>query len=135
MLAIVAVSEGWPLRHEGQENDEALTTQGEKLDSFGHSQLGGVAERLAHELEQVTGFETRHIVLGYLQRGGTPTAYDRILSTRYGLKAAKLICQGSYGLMAALRGTKIVGVPLADAVAEIRTVPREMYALAEAFYE
>ncbi len=130
--SIVVVSEGWPLTHE--EGAAALATQTPELDAFGHVRLGGIGDRLATELGQITGFETRVTVLGHLQRGGSPTAYDRVLATRYGLLAADLAMARRYGLMTALRGTEVVAVPLADAVAEIKAVPRAYYALAEAFY-
>ena len=96
--------------------------------------LGGVGQQLADLLEQITGFETRVTTLGHLQRGGTPTAYDRILATRYGLLAADLALAKRFGLMTALRGTEVVAAPLDEAVKELRTVPREYYALAEAFF-
>jgi len=96
--------------------------------------VGGIGHRVAAALEEMTGKETRTVVLGHLQRGGSPTAYDRVLATRYGLLAADLARDGRHGLMAALRGTEVVAVPLADAVKELKTVPREYYALAEAFF-
>ena len=93
-----------------------------------------VGDRLAEELKRLTGFDTRVTVLGHLQRGGSPTAYDRVLATRYGMLAAELAGSGRSGLMTALRGTEVIPVPLADAVKELKTVPREYYALAEAFF-
>jgi 6-phosphofructokinase 1 len=131
-FSIVVVSEGWPLTHEA--GSEGLATQTAELDAFGHVRLGGVGDRLAEELKRLTGFDTRVTVLGHLQRGGSPTAYDRVLATRYGLLAADLAASGRYGLMTALRGTEVIPVPLADAVKELKTVPREYYALAEAFF-
>ncbi len=131
-FSIVVVSEGWPLTHEA--GSEGLATQTAELDAFGHVRLGGVGDRLAEELKRLTGFDTRVTVLGHLQRGGSPTAYDRVLATRYGLLAADLATSGRYGLMTALRGTEVIPVPLADAVKELKTVPREYYALAEAFF-
>ena len=131
-FSIVVVSEGWPLTRE--EGAEALSTTTGERDAFGHVRLGGVGQQLADLLEQITGFETRVTTLGHLQRGGTPTAYDRILATRYGLLAADLALEKRFGLMTALRGTEVVPAPLDDAVKELRTVPREYYALAEAFF-
>ena len=87
-FSIVVVSEGWPLTHEA--GSEGLATQTAELDAFGHVRLGGVGDRLAEELKRLTGFDTRVTVLGHLQRGGSPTAYDRVLATRYGLLAADL---------------------------------------------
>jgi ATP-dependent phosphofructokinase / diphosphate-dependent phosphofructokinase len=131
-FSIVVVSEGWPLTREAGA-DELSTPTGER-DAFGHLRLGGVGQRLAELLEQITGFETRVTTLGHLQRGGTPTAYDRILATRYGLLAAELALTGQFGQMTALRGMEVVPAPLDEAVKELRTVPREYYALAEAFF-
>jgi ATP-dependent phosphofructokinase / diphosphate-dependent phosphofructokinase len=131
-FSIIVVSEGWPLTRE-QGADELSTPTGER-DAFGHVRLGGVGQQLAGELERITGFETRVTTLGHLQRGGTPTAYDRVLATRYGLLAAELALDGRFGLMTALRGMDVVAAPLDEAVKELRTVPRAYYALAEAFF-
>ena len=108
--------------------------RGEGVDQFGHVRLGGVGEALAREIEARTGYETRVTVLGHVQRGGSPTARDRVLATRFGLKAAELVEQGRFGRMAALRGDTIVDVPLAEAVAELKTVPSEWYDTARAFF-
>jgi 6-phosphofructokinase 1 len=89
---------------------------------------------LAAEIEERTGYETRVTVLGHVQRGGTPTPHDRILATRYGLKAADLVHAEHWGAMAALRGDEIVEVPLRDAVAELKTVPPEFYDAAKVFF-
>jgi 6-phosphofructokinase 1 len=94
----------------------------------------GVAETLGHEIEERTGFETRVTVLGHVQRGGTPTARDRVLATRFGLKAADLALAGEFGQMAALRGDEIVAVPLAEATAELKLVPRDWFEVASAFF-
>jgi ATP-dependent phosphofructokinase / diphosphate-dependent phosphofructokinase len=106
---------------------------GEK-DAFGHVRLGGVGTWLAEEIERRTGEESRAVVLGHVQRGGTPTAYDRVLSTRFGLHAIDAVHEGDFGKMVALRGTEIVRVPLAEATAELKTVPLERYAEAEVFF-
>ena len=94
-------------------------------DEFGHARLGGIAAILAREIERRTGFETRTVVLGHVQRGGSPSAFDRMLATRYGLGAIDMVHRGEFGCMAALRGNKIVSVPLADAIAKNRTVDQE----------
>src|SRR5919109_1285735 len=126
-FSIVVVSEGYEL--EGVADTD-------EVDEFGHVRLSerGVGARLAHEIEARTGYETRVTVLGHVQRGGSPTPRDRVLATRYGLKAADLVHAGSFGRMAALQGDAIVEVPLADAVAELKTVPREFYETAKAFF-
>jgi 6-phosphofructokinase 1 len=131
-FSIVVVSEGWPLTHDA--GGGGVTTVSAETDEFGHVRLGGVGQRLAEALERLTGYETRVTTLGHLQRGGTPTAFDRILATRYALLASDLVDRGQFGLMTALRGTEVVPVPIAEAVAELKTVPREYYALAEAFF-
>ena len=105
-----------------------------RTDQFGHVVLGGVGEALGHEIEQRTGYETRVTVLGHVQRGGTPTPRDRVLATRYGLKAADLAHEGQYGQMAALNGDAIVAVPLSEATAELKTVPPHWYDTARAFF-
>ena len=130
-FSIVVVSEGWELR---TENGDAQLVDSGTTDAFGHVRLGGVGETLAREIESRTGFETRVTTLGHIQRGGSPTAHDRVLATRYGLKAAELVHTGAWGQMAALRGDKIVAVPLSDAVAELKTVPDELYEQASAFF-
>lgn len=104
-----------------------------ETDEFGHVRLGGIGQRLEVEIEQRTGFETRAVVLGHVQRGGTPTAYDRVLATRFGVAAIDAAHAGRWGMMPALRGTRIELVPLAEAVAELRTVTPEEFAFAEAF--
>ena len=124
---LVAVSEGVTL-------SEEYMTQNAERDEFGHVRLGGIAETLAKEIESRTGIETRHVVLGHLQRGGTPTAFDRILSTRYGLRAAEAIKNGEWGKMVALRGNDIVTVSLDEATAETKTVPEDFYKVVETFF-
>jgi phosphofructokinase-like protein len=131
-FSIVVVSEGYKLTYETGEQREV--TQQAELDQFGHVRLGGVGEQLAQEIEARTGFETRVTVLGHVQRGGSPTARDRVLATRYGLKAADLVHEGKFGYMAALQGDEIVEVPLAEATAELKTVPPEWYDVARAFF-
>ena len=130
-FSIVVVSEGWELR---TEDGEAQLIDSGTTDQFGHVHLGGVGESLGREIESRTGFETRVTTLGHTQRGGSPTAHDRVLATRYGLMAADMVYAGSWGQMAALHGDKIVAVPIADAVAKLKTVPDELYEQASAFF-
>jgi ATP-dependent phosphofructokinase / diphosphate-dependent phosphofructokinase len=103
-------------------------------DEFGHARLGGIGQRLETEIEQRTGYETRATVLGHTQRGGTPTAFDRVLATRLGVAAIDAAAQSRWGTMPALRGNRIELVPLGDAVAELRTVPPDEYEVAETFF-
>lgn len=113
---IVMVSEGAQLKGQG------LVTQDEERDEFGHVKLGGIGRSVARMIEQRTGIETRDVTLGHLQRGGSPSAYDRVLATRLGIHAARLALEGEFGKMVALRGLEIVAVPLAEAVGEMRTL-------------
>ncbi len=105
-----------------------------KLDEFGHERLGGIGQLVADEIEKRTGFETRVTVLGHVQRGGSPTAHDRVLATRYGVFACDLVQKGDFGKMAALHGNEIVAVPLAEAVRELKTIDRDLYSLASVFF-
>ena len=98
-----------------------------ELDEFGHPRLGGIGHRLEQEIEKRTGYETRATVLGHVQRGGTPTPFDRVLATRFGLMAIDAAHDGAWGMMTALRSTEIKLVPLSEAVAKLRTVPLEEY--------
>jgi phosphofructokinase-like protein len=127
-FSIVVVSEGYEL---GGDDDQAA-----EVDEFGHIRLSerGVGARLAQEIEQRTGFETRVTVLGHVQRGGSPTPRDRVLATRYGLKAADLVQEGRFGRMAALHGDAIVDVPLEEATSELKTVPDDWFEVARAFF-
>jgi ATP-dependent phosphofructokinase / diphosphate-dependent phosphofructokinase len=104
-------------------------------DEFGHAKLGGIANVLAREIEKRTGYETRAVVLGHIQRGGSPTAFDRVLATRYGLGAIDMVHRGEFGRMAALRANKIVSIPLKEAIAKNRTVDDEMIQIAEGLFE
>ncbi|MFG3440548.1 6-phosphofructokinase [Nonomuraea sp. NPDC047897] len=125
---IIVVAEGaHPI--EGQ-----MALQAGELDAFGHVRLGGIGEVLAKEIEKRTGKEARTTVLGHIQRGGTPTAYDRVLATRFGLQAIDAAHEGDFGTMVALRGTDIVRVGLDEATAELKTVPASRYAEAEVFF-
>jgi ATP-dependent phosphofructokinase / diphosphate-dependent phosphofructokinase len=127
-FSIVVVAEG-ALPGKGT----AMELESGNKDEFGHARLGGIGQRLEHEIEQRTGFETRATVLGHVQRGGTPTAFDRVLATRVGVAAIDAAHEGRWGTMPALRGTRIELVPLAEAVAELRTVPPEDYEAASPF--
>ena len=101
------------------------STQEEQTDAFGHVRLGGIGVMLEHEIEERTGFETRVTILGHVQRGGTPTAFDRVLATRFGIDAIDAAHEEDYGMMVALQGTDIVRVPIGDAVGELKTLDPE----------
>jgi 6-phosphofructokinase 1 len=126
--ALVVVAEG-AVPAEGAE----VLHSGE-LDAFGHVRLGGIGQWLAGEIEERTGRETRAVVLGHVQRGGTPTSYDRVLATRFGLHAIDAAHEADWGKMVALQGTDIVRVPLEEATRELKTVPAGRYAEAEVFF-
>ena len=140
-FSIVAVAEGFKL--EGVE-----ITTAKELDAFGHVRLGGIGEVLCKEIEKITGVESRAVVLGYIQRGGTPSAYDRVLATRYGVKAVELAAKGEFGKMVALRGTEVIGIDLDSVVTEVidkktgksklrmrnRCVSKELYEVAKVFF-
>ena len=119
-FAIVVVAEGAKL----PEKDQIAV--GDKLDSFGHVRLSGIGQALAEEIETRTGYETRSVNLGHTQRGGTPSAYDRMLATRYGIAAIDLAHAGNFGRLVVLKGTQITDIPLADAIAATRTVGEDL---------
>jgi 6-phosphofructokinase 1 len=125
---IVVVAEG------AQPLDGQMRLHNQELDSFGHVRLGGIGQWLAEQLEAKTGKEARTVVLGHIQRGGTPTAFDRVLATRLGLHAIDAVHEGDWGKMMAMQGTDIVRVPLAEATRELKTVPLERYTEAEVFF-
>jgi ATP-dependent phosphofructokinase / diphosphate-dependent phosphofructokinase len=127
-FSIVVVAEG-ALPQEG-----SMETVAADEDEFGHVRLGGIGQRLEQEIESRTGYESRATVLGHIQRGGTPTAFDRVLATRLGVAAINAADEGKWGVMPALRGTRIELVALSEAVADLRTVTTEDYAAAEVFF-
>ncbi len=132
-FSIVVVSEGYELTYRSGES-RLVAQEAPATDQFGHVRLGGVGDLVAREIEERTGFETRVTVLGHVQRGGTPTPRDRVLATRYGLKAADLVLAGDFGQMAALHGDTIEAVSLQDATSELKTVPSAWYDVARAFF-
>ena len=125
---IIVVAEG-ALPVEG-----SIEVRAGEVDAFGHARLGGIGELLAREIEARTGKEARTTVLGHVQRGGSPTAYDRVLATRFGLHAIDAVHEGDSGVMVALQGTDIVRVPLAEATRELKTVPLSRFQEAEVFF-
>lgn len=128
-FSIIVVAEG-AMPVEGTK----LVTQDESVDAFGHIRLGGVGNIIGKEIEKLTGFETRVTILGHIQRGGTPTAFDRVLATRYGVAAVDLIKGKEFGKMVALKGNKIVSVSIEEAVTRLKTVDLELYNIAEIFF-
>src|SRR5215831_12642774 len=129
-FSIVVAAEGAKFAGGHEMNEGAPVLQDVGRDEFGHLRLGGIGSVLSREIEKRTGFETRSVVLGHIQRGGTPSAFDRVLATRYGLGAIDMLHRGEFGKMAALRGNKIVSVPISDAIASNRKVGPEMIEMA-----
>lgn len=115
-FSIIAVAEG------AQFKEGDMVLQKKELDAFGHVRLGGIGENLAKKIEEMTKLETRSVVLGHIQRGGSPTAFDRVLGTRFGVKAVELVNEKKFGYMVCLQANKIVGVPIEKAVAKIKIV-------------
>jgi len=127
-FSIIVVAEGAKFM------EKDVIVQKEKLDEFGHVRLGGIGQLLADILEKKTGFETRYTVLGHLQRGGSPTAFDRVLGTRFGVRAVELALEGRFGEMVSLRGTEIISVPIEKAVGKLKTVDMRLYDIAKIFF-
>ena len=132
-FSIVVVSEGYELTYDSGEQ-HLVAGEARGTDQFGHVVLGGVGDALARDIEERTGFETRVTVLGHIQRGGSPTPRDRVLATRFGLKAADLAHEGRFGRMAALHGDEITDVSLEEATRELKKVPAHWYDVARAFF-
>ncbi|MEM3730375.1 MAG: 6-phosphofructokinase [Candidatus Bathyarchaeia archaeon] len=127
-FSIVVVAEG------AKPKDGKEIVYSESIDEFGHIRLGGVGYYLGKEIEKRLGIETRVVVLGHLQRGGSPTAFDRILATRFGIAAIDLVHKGRFGHMVAIKGNHIVSVPLKDVVGKRKTVDLELYEIAKVFF-
>ncbi len=127
-FSIVVVAEGAKL------DDDSMVLQSGEKDAFGHVRLGGIGNLLSDKIEQRTGYESRATVLGHIQRGGSPSAYDRVLGTRFGIAAIDLVRQGYFGKMVALRGQNIVAIDLKEAVSKLRTVDMGLYDIAKVFF-
>ncbi|MDE2781946.1 MAG: 6-phosphofructokinase, partial [Gemmatimonadota bacterium] len=128
-FSLVVVAEGFTMK-----DTPGQVTQDDQVDEFGHVRLGGIGEVVGAEIERRAGIETRVTILGYIQRGGSPTPYDRVLATRYGVTAADLVHDGDFGKMVALKGSRIESVPLAEVTGRIRTVDMELYDIAQVFF-
>lgn len=134
-FSIVCISEGAKLKTEEEtDKDGSFVLSSLKKDSFGHVMLGGIGNVVAEEIEKGTGFETRTTVLGHIQRGGSPTAFDRVLATRFGVYAADLVNNGDFGKMTSLKGKDIVAVSLEEATDKLKTVDDELYEVAKTFF-
>jgi 6-phosphofructokinase 1 len=126
--SIIVVAEG------AMPKEGTFSVESGEVDAFGHARLGGIGNALASEIESRTGYETRAIVLGHVQRGGTPTAFDRVLGTRFGVAAIDAVHEGDFGAMVALRAGDIVRVPLAEATGELKLVDPKLYDVARLFF-
>ena len=127
-FSIVVVAEGAQLKGQTPVASEA------KRDEFGHVRLGGIGHTLGQLIEERTGYETRVTVLGHLQRGGSPTAFDRVLGTRFGVKAVELALEGKFGYMASLQGNRVLAVPIQESIGKLKTVDHELYTIAKIFF-
>ena len=125
---IVVVAEG------ARPADDDMALSDERLDSFGHVRLGGIGQQLAAEIEKRTGKEARCTVLGHIQRGGSPTAFDRVLGTRFGVKAVELVLAGQFGMMVSLQGSEVTAIPLERATGALKTVDPKLYEIAKIFF-
>jgi phosphofructokinase-like protein len=128
LASIVVVSEG------AQPKEGTMTLQSGEIDAFGHVRLGGISTTLAEAIEERTGFETRQTILGHVQRGGTPPAFDRVLATRFGVAAIDAVHAGAFGTMVALQAGSIARVPLTEAVGTLKTVDPDLYDVARVFF-
>lgn len=129
LYGLVVVSEG------AKFSDDDFVTQDTEVDEFGHVKLGGIGEVVADLIERRTGIQTRSVTLGHLQRGGPPSAFDRVLATRLGIRAGKLVVEGRFGMMVALRGVDITEIALADAVSRLKTLDLHYYEEAKEFFK
>jgi len=132
-FSIVVVAEGAKFKTD-EAGEEQMITRRKEIDAFGHVYLGGISNVLADEIEKRTGYESRVVILGHIQRGGSPTAFDRVLATRYGIAAIDMVHNGEFGKMAALHGNEIVGIPLLEAVKGLKYVSEDLYKVAETFF-
>ncbi len=132
-FSIVVVAEGAQFAEKAGVEGELILQETQK-DEFGHVRLGGISQLLSKAIERRTKYETRFVVLGHIQRGGSPTAHDRVLATRFGVYATDMVHQGDFGKMAALQGNRIVAVPLSEATSKLKTVDPELYNIAKEFF-
>lgn len=134
-FSVVVVAEGAKIETETKnKKEETVVVQDEKLDAFGHVRLGGIGKVLATEIEKRTGYETRFVILGYIQRGGTPTAFDRMLGTRFGVAAVDLVHEGKFGEMVSLRGNQIISIDLKEVMSKTKHIGDDLYDMAELFF-
>lgn len=136
-FSIVVVAEGAKVKFSSRvaDSEDGLIVQEKGTDAFGHIRLGGIGKVLADEIEDITGFETRYVILGHIQRGGSPSAFDRLLGTRMGAFAVDMVERGQFGMMVSLQGNRIIPVHLSEAVARQKLVDPELYDIASTFFD
>lgn len=132
-FSIIVVAEGAKIS-ESDQKEGLMILQDQKLDAFGHVRLGGIASVLAEIIEKKTGVETRATILGHVQRGGSPTAYDRVLGSRFGVYSVEMVKDEKFGRMAALKGTEIIDIPIDEAVSSLKLVDDTFYNTAKTFF-
>lgn len=132
-FSIIVVAEGAQIS-DSDRKEGKMVLQDEKLDAFGHVRLGGISNVLAELIERRTGVESRATILGHVQRGGSPTAFDRVLGSRFGVYAVEMINEGKFGKMAALKGAEIIDIPIEDAVNTTKTVDEKLFNTAKVFF-
>lgn len=133
-FSIVVVAEGAQVSVDGAGGKETMILQDAKTDEFGHVRLGGIGQTLSEQIEKCTGYETRMVMLGHVQRGGSPSAFDRYLCTRYGIEAVRLIERKQFGRMVCLRGNQVLSMPLSEVAGRTRTVSEELFQEAALFF-
>jgi 6-phosphofructokinase 1 len=131
LFSIIVVAEGAQFLE--KEIKKKMTSK--KLDDFGRARLGGISYYLADEIESRTGFETRTTILGYIQRGGVPSAFDRVLGTRFGVYAVDMVKEGKFGKMCAIKSNTITDIPISEAISRLKTVDLEIYNVAKVFFK
>lgn len=132
-FSLVVVAEGAKISTEECKEGQSVVQKTE-LDQFGHVRLGGVGQFVAQEIERRTGYEARYVILGYIQRGGSPTAFDRVLGTRFGVAAIDLVHRGEFGKMVCLRGNQVFSMPMTEAIGKPKLVEEELYEVAQVFF-
>jgi len=130
-FSIIVIAEGAKF----DEKSMKLKKENKKLDDFGRERLGGICTFLADEIERRTGFECRATILGHVQRGGMPSAFDRVLGTRLGIYAVEMAYEKKFGRMAALQGNEIVDIPITEAIGKLKTVDKDLYEVAQVFFK
>lgn len=132
-FSLVVVAEGAKVSTESCKEGKTIVQRTE-LDQFGHVRLGGIGQFLAEEIERRTGYESRYVILGYIQRGGSPTAFDRVLGTRFGVAAIDLVHKGEFGRMVCLNGNLVTSLPIGEAIGRPKLVNEELYNVAQVFF-